>query len=589
MSGRTAAQASDSYDHRMNARLPIWMRSYERAWLRADILAGLTGLVYLVPQVLAYSGLIGLPPIAGLTTAVIALVLYAFVGGSRLLSVGPEATTALMAGLVLSPILKGHAGEQVGLTAMLTLLVGLWLGAGAIGRAGVIAQLLSKPILTGYLTGAGILMVTSQLGTVTHTVSNGDTALQQVGSFITSLPQTHWLSVAVTGASLLALLVLPLISTRIPAPLIVVLIADFLSWRFGGAAAGLQELGRIPQGLPPLSVPHVDMHVLQALILGSLGISLVAFSNIMLVARGFAEPGEEIDADRELAAAAVIHVASAFVGGYPSSASSSRSAIAKRAGQRTQLAPIVSAGGLVLVLIFAGPLFQHLPSTVLAAVVIWAAGMLIVVEDYRDLWRFRRAEYFVAVMTALGTAVFGILAGIGFAVALAAVQILAALARPHEAIQGYAVGKAGLHDIDDYPDHMTIPGLLIYRYDGPLFAYNIDDFRVRLTKAILEYDPRWILLNVEANMFVDYSACSVLRDLIDEQQARGRVVGLARLKHDLRTQLEDADIMSRIGPNAFETLPQAINAYRAANPDVAMPPIPAPGQPFDPNGPSSIG
>ena len=565
------------------------MRTYERQWLRADVLAGVTGLVYLVPQVLAYSGLIGLPPITGLTTAVIALVIYAFVGGSRLLSVGPEATTALMAGLVLSPILRAHAGERVGLTAALTLLVGVWLGAGAIGRAGVIAQLLSKPILTGYLTGAGILMVTSQLGTVTRTVSTGDTALQQVGSFLESLPHTHWLSVAVTGVSLLALLILPMISRRLPAPLIVIIVGDVLSGAFGGSSLGLHELGRIPQGLPPLSVPRIDMSVLPALVLGSLGISLVAFSNIMLVARGFADPGEEVDADRELAAAAVVHIASAFVGGYPSSASSSRSAIAKRAGQRTQLAPIVSAASLALVLCFAGPLFEHLPLAVLAAVVIWAAGMLIVVEDYRDLWRFRRAEYFVAVMTALGTAVFGILAGIGFAVALSAVQILAALARPHEAIQGYAVGKAGLHDIDDYPNHVTIPGLLIYRYDGPLFAYNIDDFRLRLTRAIIEYEPRWILLNVEANMFVDYSACSALRELIDEQQGLGRVVGLARLKHDLRTQLDDAGIMTRVGPHAYETLPQAINAYREANPDVVIPPIPAPGQPFDPNGPSRHG
>jgi high affinity sulfate transporter 1 len=568
------------------ALVPAWIRGYDRQALRPDLLAGLTVLAYIVPQVLAYAGLIGLPPMAGLTTAVVALVVYAFLGTSRMISVGPEATVALMGGLVLAPLVAAHPDQAVGLTAALTLLVGIWLGFGGIGKAGVISQLLSKPILTGYMTGVGVLMMSSQLGKITGTDSSGDTVLLQVSSFLAGLHAVHWPTLWATVAALSLLFLLPLLDSRIPAALVVICVADGLSGLLDGAGHGLRELGRIPQGPPPITMPSFEYGTLQALVLGSLGISLVAFSSMMLVARAFAAPGEEVNADRELTAAAAVHVIGAFVGAYPSSASGTRSAIARSAGQRTQLSGIVTAIGVALVVLLAGPLFEHLPTAALAAVVLWAATKLILVHDYRVLWQFRRAEFGVAVTTAVGTAIFGILAGIGFAVALSAVQILAALARPHEAIQGYVVGKAGLHDVDDYADHVTIPGLLIYRYDGPLFAYNADDFRVRLTRAILDYAPRWVLLNVEANMFVDYSACAVLREIIEEQQAQGRVVGLARLKLDLRTQLEGAGIIDLIGDRTFETLPQAIKAYHEANPDIVLPPIPAAGERFDPDAPA---
>lgn len=568
---------------------PTWIRTYDRSWLRPDAIAGITVLAYMVPQVLAYSSIVGAPPIAGLTTAVAALAVYALLGTSRIVSVGPEATVALMAGLVLAPLVAKHPEQAVALMATLTLLVGTWLALGGLVRAGFIAQLLTPPILTGYLAGEAVLMVASQLGHATLADSSGASVPEQLYTFVQHLPQVHPLTVAVTAATVALLVLLPRVSRRIPAPLTVVAVATFGSFAFAGSEHGLQELGNIPRGVPPMTLPVFDTSTMATLLVGSLGIALLAFSDVMLVARAFAAPGEAIDADRELLAIAAVHVASAFGGGYPSSASSSRTAIGRGTGQRTQLSGLVTAAGMIAVVAAAGVLLEHLPQATLAGLVMWAGVRLISIPAFRRLWQFRRAEFAIAVITAAGTAVFGILPGIGIAVALSALQILVALSHPHEAIQGYAVGLAGLHDVDDYPDHVTIPGLLVYRYDGPLVAYNRADFEVQLSKAVLEYNPRWVLLNVEANMLVDYSACETLHAVVTRLQSEGRTVALARLKHDLRLQLEAAGIIELIGDRCYETLPQAIKAYHEANPDIALPPIPAPGEPFDPAGPSSLG
>ena len=568
--------------------MPAWMRAYDRAWVRPDTVAGLTVLAYVVPQVLAYSAIIGLPPRAGLVTAVIALAVYPWIGSSRALSLGPEATISLMAGSILAPLVARDPARVVPLTATLTVLVALWFAVGRLVHAGVVAHLLTRPILTGYLTGEAVLMVASQLGAATRTSSSGGTVIAQLIDFTHGLGRIHLPTLAVTAGTLALLVLLPRIDRRIPTALTAVAVATVTAALIGAAGRGVRELGHIPRGAQPISLPMLDSATIGTLLVGSLGIALLAFSDIMLVARGFATPGEEVDPDREMLAASVVHLVAGLLGGYPSSASSSRSAIGTGAGQRSQASGLVTALGLVLVLAFAGPLLAHLPVASLAAIVFWAAWKLVSLPDFRRLWQFRRSEFAIAATTAVGTALIGLLPGIGLAVALSAVQILVTLAHPHEAVEGYVVGRVGLHDIDDYPNHVTIPGLLIYRYDGPLIAYNRDDFHARLMRAVGEHQPRWVLLNVEATMLVDFSACETLRAVIASLQADGRTVALARLKVDLRVQLEAAGVMALLGEHAYETLPQAIAVFHAANPDLPLPPIPPPGRPFDPAGPSHL-
>ena len=517
-------------------------------------------------------------------TALAALVVYSILGSSRIISVGPESTVALMTGLIIMPMVADDPAAALGLTATLTLLVAAWLGLAAVLRLGVISAVLSKPILIGYLTGSAVLMVSSQLGKATRTSSSGDTVIAQIGDFLAHAADSHGPTLAVTAGTLVFLFAVPKLSSRLPVALGAVALATIVSYVAGLEQYGVVTLGPIPQGLPTPTLPDLSWSAISALALGGLGIAIVVFSDVMLTARAFNPRGDVLEPNNELLAMSGVHAAASVLGGYPCSASGSRTAIGKAAGATTQLHGLVAAAGVAVTLLVAGPLFEQLPQAALAAVVIWAATKLVAFRDYRQMWTFRRSEYAVAGVTALATATLGILPGIGVAVGISIVEMLVRLARPHDATQGYVPGLAGLHDIDDYPGAVTVPGLLIYRYDAPLFFGNCEDFKEQVEEAIDESPstPCWVILNVEANMHIDYTAAETMRELIADIHAGGARFGLARLKHDLRAQLESAGIMDLIGNDlVFATLPEAIRAYAKAYPDVEMPRIPKPGRPFE--------
>lgn len=561
------------------------LAGYKRQWLRPDVIAGITVLAYLVPQVLAYSGLIGLPPIAGLVTAMAALVVYALLGSSRIISAGPESTVALMTGLLIAPLAVNES-ETLSLTITLTILVSGWLFVGWLLRLGAVSSLLSKPILIGYLTGTAVLMIGSQLGRATGTTNSGGTILEQVSTFIPELPSVQWPTVAVTGVTLLMLFLLPFLSRKIPVALVCVVVITFMAFALDLPSMGVAVLGELPRGFPTLALPQLSLDVVQTLVFGALGVAFVAYSDVMLTARAFSDEKDRVSANQELLALSGVHAASAVVGGYPSSASSSRTAIAVSAGAVTQVYGLVAAVGVLIVLLFAGPLFYYLPTAALAAIIIWAGLRLISLRDYASMWGFRRSEMFLAVATALGTCMLGILPGIGIAVGLSIGEMLLRLARPHDAVQGFVPGMDGLHDIDDYEGAVTVPGLLIYRYDAPLFFANADNFRDSLEEAITEeLDSKgqlnWIILNVEANMHVDLTAVQTLAGVIERTHEKGRLFGFARLKNDLRAQLEAAGIVSLVGEDMiFSTLPAAIRAYENAYPAADVPKLPKAGKPF---------
>lgn len=585
--GSRAADPHEAEDEGPLARFAPGLATlthYRRPWLRGDVFAGITVLAYLVPQVLAYAGLIGLPPVAGLVTALAALVVYAVLGSSRIISVGPEATVALMTGLIIMPMVAGDPGRALGLTATLTLLVAAWLGLAAALRLGVISAVLSKPILIGYLTGSAILMVSSQLGKATRTSSSGDTVIAQFQDFFAHAADTHGPTLLITLGTLVFLFAVPRISSKLPVALGAIALATIVSYAASLEQYGVVTLGPIPQGLPAPTLPDLTWATVSSLALGALGIAIVVFSDVMITARAFNPRGASLDPNAELRAMSGVHAAASLLGGYPSSASTSRTSIGQAAGAVTQMHGLIAAVGVGLTLLVAGPLFESLPQAALAAVVIWAATKLVALRDYRHMWSFRRSEYLVAGVTALATATMGILPGIGVAVGISVVEMLVRLARPHEATQGYVPGLAGLHDVDDYPGAVTVPGLLIYRYDAPLFFGNCEDFKERLQEAIdtNPTEPNWVILNVEANMHIDYTATEALRDMIIEVEESGGRLGLARLKQDLRSQLQAAGIMDLIGEDlVFSTLPEAIRAYAKHFPDVDTPRMPKTGKPFE--------
>lgn len=573
------------------------LRRYERAWLRSDVFAGVSVVAYLVPQVMAYTALVGVAPVVGLWTALAALVVYAAMGSSRVLSPGPESTIALLAGTAIAPLAGADPDRAVALGATLALIVGGWCLIGRIARLGVIADLLSQPLLVGYLAGAAVLMVVGQLGKMTGTTVTGDNLVAQLQSFADVVDDTHVLTLAVGAGTLGLLLLVHFARPRWPATLIAVAAATVLCVLADLKDHGVAVVGPVPTGLPTPSLPDVSWHDVRTLLLAGLGIAVMGYGDNMLIARAFPAPptgdeptAESVDPQQELAALSGVHVAVGLMSGFPISSSGSRTALAIAAGARSQMYSLVAAAFVVLVLFVAGPLIENLPQGALAAVVFYAASKLVSWPEAVRLARFRPTELVLAAAATLGTVLFGVLVGVGVAIGLSLLEVLYRIARPHEGVLGRIPGLAGMHDVDDYPDAQTLPGLVVYRYDAPLFFLNVGDMRRRAllavdqeNAAVPEHPVRWFILNVEANVEVDITAADGLRDLHRDLAARGVRLALARVKRDLYTPLERAGLADLIGLDMlFPTLPVAEAAYLSwvsANPAAPPPGTSSPPPP----------
>ncbi|WP_020658849.1 SulP family inorganic anion transporter [Amycolatopsis benzoatilytica] len=537
-------------------------RGYPRRALRGDLLAGLTVAAYLIPQVMAYATVAGLPPAAGLWAALGPLALYPLLGSSRQLSVGPESSTALMTAVSLGPLAAGNPQRYAALAAVLAVLVGALGLLGRLFRLGFFADLLSKPVLTGYLSGIAVLMIAGELGAVTGTPVSGTGVLPEIASFLRVAHLAHGPTLAIAGGVLLLLLVLARVAPKVPGPLLAVLLATgVVSW-FSLQRYGIQVVGPIPQGLPTPGLSAVSGTDLTTLALPAAGILLVGFSDTAVTARAFASrKGEAIDANQELAALGAINVAAGLLHGFPVSCSASRTVLGEAVGSRTQLYSVVALAGLVLVLLVAGPLLAGFPAAALGALVVYAAFRLVDVAEFRRIARFRRSEFVLAVLTTASVVGFGVLYGVLAAVALSVLDLLRKLARPHDGILGYVPGLAGMHDIDDYPDARPVPGLVVYRYDAPLCFANAENFRTRALGS-LDLSAEWFLLNAEANVEIDVSGADALDQLRAELCRRGIVFAMARVKQDLRDQLAAGGLVDRIGTDRiFPTLPSAVAAY----------------------------
>ncbi|WP_416982514.1 SulP family inorganic anion transporter [Streptomyces sp. T028] len=543
------------------------LAGYRRTWLRGDLLAGLTVAAYLVPQVMAYAGVAGLPPVAGLWAILPALGLYALFGSSRLLSVGPESTTALMTATVVAPLAAGDPGRYAVLAAALAVTVGLLCLAAWALRLGFVADLLSRPVLIGYLAGVALIMIVDQLPKLTGVETTGTEFFPQVWSFIRNLPDLHLATLSFSVAILVLLFVVARWFPRVPGPLLAVVLATSAVALFDlDERYGLKVIGEIPTGLPSLSVP--DLSDLPQLVLPAVGVLLVAYTDFVLTARAFADPdaeGPALDADQEFLALGTANLGAGVLHGFPVSSSASRTALASSAGGRSQAYSLVAGAVVLAVLLFLGPLLTDTPSAVLGALVVYAAVRMIDLAGFRRLASFRRRELLLAVGCLAGVLALDILYGVLVAVGLSVAELLTRVARPHDAVQGLVPGLAGMHDVDDYPQATTIPGLLVYRYDSPLFFANAEDFRRRALAAVDEQeDPvRWFVLNAEANVEVDITALDAVDELRRELARRDVVFALARVKQDLRNDLDAYRLTESVGEELiFPTLPTAVAAYK---------------------------
>jgi high affinity sulfate transporter 1 len=547
----------------------VQLRSYRRSWLRGDLLAGFTVAAYLIPQCMAYGELAGVDPVRGLWAILPPMLLYALLGSSPQLSVGPESTTAVMTAAAIAPLADGSSTAYAALASLLALLVGLVCLVGAATRVGFLADLLSRPILIGYMAGVAVIMITGQIGKISGVDLEADSLLGQLGEILRNRGAVHLPTLAVAAGVLLFLLVLQRRFPTAPGPLLAVLLATAAVALLRLDGRGVDVIGMIPAGLPSPELPHGFPHGKAKLLLSAaVGIALVGYSDNALTARAFAtRNGYRVDANQELLALGAANLGNGLFQGFPVSSSGSRTAIGDSLGSRSQLFSLVAFAVVLLVLLFLRPVLALFPKAALGAIVIYAALRLIDWEGFRELRRFRRSEFHLALITMAGVLLTDILVGVALAVALSVIDLFARLVRPHDAVMGSVPNLAGLHDVRDWEGARTLPGLVIYRYDAPLCFANADHFRRRALEAIeAEREPvRWFILNAEAIIEIDSTAVEALRELSQELRSRDIHMGMARVKQDLYALLRQGGIVEFLGPDAFyPTLPTAVAAYRAA-------------------------
>jgi sulfate permease, SulP family len=542
------------------------LRGYQRSWLRGDLLAGVTVAAYMVPQVMAYAEVAGLPAITGLWAAVAPLVAYAILGSSRQLSVGPESSTALITATAVGVLVAGDQQNYAGTAAALALAVGAICLICWLARLGFLANLLSHPVLIGYMAGIAGLMIVSQLGKVSGIAVEGDSVLSELRSFVTHLGEAHLPTVLVATGTFVLLVALQRLLPRWPGPLIAMVLAAVAVAVLDVDQMGVKTIGPVPRGLPPAAIPDFSTIDLGTLLPAALGVTIVAYTDNVVTGRAFAARRREvIDARQEFLALGAANLGAGLFSGFPVSSSGSRTVIGDAVGSRTQLYSLVTAAIVLLTMLFLGPVLATFPLAALGALVVFAALRLIDFAELRRIARFRRSELFLALATTAAVLIFDVLYGIAVAVALSILDLLRRIARPHDGILGYVPGLAGMHDIDDYATGRQVPGLLVYRYDAPLFFANAEDFKRRALASVDAADPpvEWFLLNAEANTEVDLTAVDALEEVRRTLAGRGIVFALARVKFELREILASAGFIDRIGEDkVFMTLPTAVEAYQ---------------------------
>ncbi|HEY6411017.1 MAG TPA: sulfate permease [Ktedonobacteraceae bacterium] len=550
------------------------IRTYQRRWLRADLVAGVTIFAMLVPQGMAYGELAGVAPVAGLYTAIGALVGYALFGSSRRLMIGPEASSAILVAATLAPVAAGSdAATYAMLASVLALLVGgIALLAGLI-RVGFIADFVSRPILLGYIIGASFIIIASQLGKLFGIKITADEFFQKIWSVITNIDQTSWLTLGI-GLFLIAfLLLLRRFAPKVPGGIVVVVGMTLLSALTHLDQHGIAVVGQIPAGLPHPAIPHVTLSDVLNLVLPASALTLIVFTDVALTARLFAEKHDEkADANRELIGLGAANITAGLIQGFPVAASQSRTVVNDETGGKTQVVGIIAAICLLIFLLWFTPLLASLPQVALAAIIIAAAVNLINFKPLLEVYRVRPIEFFLALITLVGVLSIGVLYGILVAVVLALLVVISRISRPHDAVLGSVEGIDGYHDIDENESLETVPGLIAYRFDAPLFFANADFFLTHARELIAASDPpvEWFLMNAEAIIDIDVTAAAALKKLQSELERKGIVLAMARTSHPLRRMLKRSGLTDLIGQDhIFPTVSVAVQTFLESKGELA--------------------
>src|SRR5829696_6946300 len=571
------------------------LAGYRRRWLVKDLVAGVVLTTLLVPQGMAYAELAGLPPITGLYTTIMCLLAYAVFGPSRILVLGPDSSLGPMIAATVLPLVAagGDPGRAVALAAMLALMTAVvMIAAGALGL-GFVADLLSKPTMIGYMNGLALTIVVGQLPKLLGFSVDGDGLIGEFAGFLQGL--THGEVVPAAAAvglgGLVVILVLQRWWVKVPAVLVMVVLAIVVSSVLRLGEHGVSLIGVLPKGFPPLTLPSIEWSDVGPLLAGALAISLVSLADTISTASSFAaRTGQEVRGNQEMIGIGAANLAAGLFQGFPVSTSASRTAVAERAGGKSQLTGVTGAALIIVMIVFLPGLFRNLPQAALAAVVITATLSLADLPATARLWHQQKVEFSLSVIAFLGVALLGVLPGIAIAVGLSILNVFRRAWRPYQTTLGRVDGLAGYHDVHSYPDARLLPGLVLYRFDAPLFFANATTFRDEVT-ALARSDPppRWIVVAAEPITDVDTTAADVLFDLDRLLDERGQTLVFAELKDPVRRKIDRYGLAREIEPqHFFPTIEAAADAWCAntgATWTARAPDAPAGRPPFRSRGP----
>ena len=549
------------------------LRQYEPSWLRQDIVAGLVMTTMLVPVGIAYAEASGLPGINGLYATIVPLLAYALFGPSRILVLGPDSALAAVILAVVLPLSGGDPHRAIPLGGMMAIVSGTVCVAAGVARLGFITELLSKPIRYGYMNGIALTVILSQIPKLFGFSVKAEGPLRQAWG----IAEKVWsgstnLSALLIGGSTLALILVLKRWPRLPGMLIAVTGATVAVALFDLAArTGVSVLGPLPQGLPMPRVPMAPIDNLTPILTGGIAVALVAFADTSVLSRTYAARlRTPVDPNQEMIGLGVANLATAFFQGFPISSSSSRTPVAEAAGARTQLTGVVGALAIALLLVLAPALLKDLPNTALAAIVIASAIGLFEVGDLRRIYRIQRWEFWLSMTCFAGVAVFGAIPGIILAIVIAVIEFLWDGWRPHSAVLGRVDHVKGYHDITRYPEARLIPGLVLFRWDAPLFFANAEFFHDRVLDAVARSPTpvRWLVVAAEPVTSIDVTAGDVVCDLDETLHAAGIEMCFAEMKDPVKDKLKRFGLFTRFGEKAFfATLEEAVSGYLAIHPN----------------------
>jgi high affinity sulfate transporter 1 len=540
------------------------VRTYRREWFPSDVVAGVSVAAVAIPIGIAYARLAGFPPVVGIYSCILPPVAYAIFGSSRQLIVNPDAAACAIVAATLAPMAAGDAARYADLSIALTFLTGLLCIAGGLAGLGVIANFLSRPILTGYLNGIALSIIAGQLGTLFgfHVASAG--FFRTLARVMGHLSETHLTTLAVGLALFVLLRALKHLAPRVPAPLVAVVAGIGAVYVLGLDHHGVAVVGPVPAGFPAPRIPLINAGELLPLIFGACGIVLVSFCSMVTTARGFAaKNGYVVDTEQDMIALGICDLASGINRGFVVSGADSRTAVADSAGGKTQVTALVAAATMAAVLLLLTAPLAYLPTAALAAILVSSALGLFDLTSVRTYYRVSRPEFRHSVAATLGVMTVGVLPGVLIAVGLALLRLLRLASRPHDAVLGLVEGRDGVY-AEEGEAGKTIPGLMIYRFDASLLFFNADYFTERVLAFGDDADtfPRWVLFDAESVPVLDVTGADALDALRAELSGRGSTLAIARAKGMFRGMLERTGVAERIGTeHLFPTVRAGVQAF----------------------------